>query len=187
MIVSTPQDIVLIDAGRGVRMFETTRAPVLGLVENMSFFCCPACGHRAEIVGHGGARAEAQHLGTEFLGEVPLLLDSHTASDAGTADCRGGTGRRGGEGVCGDSRAGVVESVGRGGGTQQWAADRHRLKCPLYNLALPPQARHRPINGPEAIWRAETIRSQSSREQMSVRRHFTVRPQRNPKEDTPIT
>jgi ATP-binding protein involved in chromosome partitioning len=57
---------------------------VLGLVENMSFFCCPACGHCAEIVGHGGARAEAQHLGTEFLGEVPLLLDSHTASDAGT-------------------------------------------------------------------------------------------------------
>jgi ATP-binding protein involved in chromosome partitioning len=84
VIVSTPQDIALIDARRGVRMFERTRVPVLGLVENMSFFCCPACGHRAEIFGHGGARTEAQRLGAEFLGEVPLLLDIRMASDAGT-------------------------------------------------------------------------------------------------------
>ena len=84
VIVSTPQDIALIDARRGVRMFERTRVPVLGLVENMSFFCCPACGHRSEVFGHGGARLEAQRLGTEFLGEVPLLLDIRTASDAGT-------------------------------------------------------------------------------------------------------
>jgi ATP-binding protein involved in chromosome partitioning len=84
VIVSTPQDIALIDARRGVRMFERTRVPVLGLVENMSFFCCPACGHRAEIFGHGGARKEAARLGTEFLGEVPLLLDIRTASDGGT-------------------------------------------------------------------------------------------------------
>jgi ATP-binding protein involved in chromosome partitioning len=84
VIVSTPQDIALVDARRGVRMFERTRVPVLGLVENMSFFCCPNCGHRAEIFGHGGARVEAQRLGTEFLGEVPLLLDIRTASDAGT-------------------------------------------------------------------------------------------------------
>jgi ATP-binding protein involved in chromosome partitioning len=84
VIVSTPQDIALVDARRGVRMFERVRVPVLGLVENMSFFCCPACGHRAEIFGHGGARAEAQRLGTEFLGEVPLLLEIRTASDAGT-------------------------------------------------------------------------------------------------------
>jgi ATP-binding protein involved in chromosome partitioning len=84
VIVSTPQDIALIDARRGVRMFERTKVPVLGLVENMSFFCCPACGHRAEIFGHGGARVEAARLGTEFLGEVPLLLDIRTASDAGT-------------------------------------------------------------------------------------------------------
>ena len=84
VIVSTPQDIALIDARRGVRMFERTRVPVLGLVENMSFFCCPACGHRSEIFGHGGARVEAARLGTEFLGEVPLLLDIRTASDAGT-------------------------------------------------------------------------------------------------------
>ena len=84
VIVSTPQDIALIDARRGVRMFERVHVPVLGLVENMSFFCCPSCGHRAEIFGHGGARAEAERLGAEFLGEVPLLLDIRTASDAGT-------------------------------------------------------------------------------------------------------
>ncbi len=84
VIVSTPQDIALIDARRGVRMFERVRVPVLGLVENMSFFCCPNCGHQAEIFGHGGARLEAQRLGTEFLGEIPLLLDIRQAADAGT-------------------------------------------------------------------------------------------------------
>jgi ATP-binding protein involved in chromosome partitioning len=84
VIVSTPQDIALADARRGVRMFERTNVPVLGLIENMSYFCCPACGHRAEIFGHGGARVEAERLGCEFLGEVPLLLDIRTASDAGT-------------------------------------------------------------------------------------------------------
>jgi len=84
VIVSTPQDIALLDARRGVRMFERTNVPVLGLIENMSYFCCPACGHRAEIFGHGGARLEAARLGCEFLGEVPLLLDIRTASDAGT-------------------------------------------------------------------------------------------------------
>jgi ATP-binding protein involved in chromosome partitioning len=65
-------------------MFERVRVPVLGLVENMSFFACPNCGHTTHIFGHGGARLEAQRLGTEFLGEVPLLLDIRTASDAGT-------------------------------------------------------------------------------------------------------
>jgi ATP-binding protein involved in chromosome partitioning len=84
VIVSTPQDIALIDARRGVRMFEKTRVPVLGLVENMSFYCCPNCGHRANIFGHGGAREEAVRLGTEFLGEIPLLLEIRTASDEGT-------------------------------------------------------------------------------------------------------
>ena len=84
VIVSTPQDIALLDARRGVKMFEKTRVPVLGLVENMSFFCCPNCGHRTDIFGHGGARTEAAQLGIEFLGEIPLLLDIRTASDAGT-------------------------------------------------------------------------------------------------------
>jgi ATP-binding protein involved in chromosome partitioning len=84
VIVSTPQDIALLDARRGVRMFERTKVPVLGLVENMSFYCCPNCGHRAEIFGHGGARNEAARLGMEFLGEIPLLLDIRVAADAGT-------------------------------------------------------------------------------------------------------
>ena len=84
VIVSTPQDVALIDARRGVRMFEKTQVPVLGLIENMSVFCCPNCGHRTELFGHGGARAEADALGVPFLGEVPLLLDIRVTSDAGT-------------------------------------------------------------------------------------------------------
>jgi ATP-binding protein involved in chromosome partitioning len=84
VIVSTPQDIALIDARRGVKMFERVHVPVLGLVENMSYYCCPSCGHRAELFGHGGARAEAARLQTEFLGEIPLVLEVRTASDAGT-------------------------------------------------------------------------------------------------------
>ena len=84
VIVSTPQDIALIDARRGVRMFEKVNVPVLGLVENMSYFCCPNCNHRAEIFGHGGARNEAKRLGVPFLGEIPLLLDVRTSGDAGT-------------------------------------------------------------------------------------------------------
>jgi ATP-binding protein involved in chromosome partitioning len=84
VIVSTPQDIALIDARRGVRMFERVRVPVLGLVENMSVFCCPNCGHRSEIFGHGGAKLESQRLGAPFLGEVPLLLDIRSSADAGT-------------------------------------------------------------------------------------------------------
>ncbi len=84
VVVSTPQDIALVDARRGVRMFERTQVPVLGIVENMSFFCCPNCGHRAELFGHGGARAEAERLGVPFLGEVPLLPDIRQTADAGT-------------------------------------------------------------------------------------------------------
>ncbi len=84
VIVSTPQDIALIDARRGVTMFEKTHVPVLGLVENMSYFCCPNCNHRTEIFGHGGARAEAARLGVPFLGEIPLLADVRMSGDAGT-------------------------------------------------------------------------------------------------------
>jgi len=84
VIVSTPQDIALIDARRGVRMFEKTLVPVLGLIENMSTFCCPNCGHTTELFGHGGARREAEALGIPFLGEVPLLLDIRVTGDAGT-------------------------------------------------------------------------------------------------------
>ncbi len=84
VIVSTPQDIALIDARRAVKMFEKVNVPVLGLVENMSFYCCPNCGHRAELFGHGGAKAEAHRMGAPFLGAVPLLLDIRTNADAGT-------------------------------------------------------------------------------------------------------
>ena len=84
VIVSTPQDLALADARRGVAMFEKTRVPVLGLVENMSLFICPNCGHESHVFGHGGAKAEAARLGIEFLGEVPLLMDIRTHSDAGT-------------------------------------------------------------------------------------------------------
>ncbi|GAC1343334.1 MAG: Mrp/NBP35 family ATP-binding protein [Acetobacteraceae bacterium] len=84
VIVSTPQDIALIDARRGVRMFEKVLVPVLGLVENMSTFVCPHCGTATPLFGHGGARREAEALGVPFLGEVPLLLDIRTTSDEGT-------------------------------------------------------------------------------------------------------
>jgi ATP-binding protein involved in chromosome partitioning len=84
VIVSTPQDLALADARRGVRMFEKVGVPVLGLVENMSLFVCPNCGHEAHLFGHGGARDEAAKLGVEFLGEVPLLMDIRSAGDAGT-------------------------------------------------------------------------------------------------------
>ena len=84
VIVSTPQDIALIDARRGVRMFEKVLVPVLGIVENMSTFCCPNCGHETALFGHGGAQREAEALGVPFLGEVPLLLDIRTTADAGT-------------------------------------------------------------------------------------------------------
>nr|MBA4116277.1 Mrp/NBP35 family ATP-binding protein [Rubrobacter sp.] len=67
VIVSTPQDVALLDARRGVKMFERVNVPVLGLIENMSYYCCPNCGHRADIFGHGGARAEAARMGVEFL------------------------------------------------------------------------------------------------------------------------
>ena len=83
VIVSTPQDIALIDARRGVTMFEKLHVPVLGLVENMSYFCCPNCGHNTELFGHGGARHEAEAMGVPFLGEVPLLADIRSSADSG--------------------------------------------------------------------------------------------------------
>jgi ATP-binding protein involved in chromosome partitioning len=84
VIVSTPQDLALIDARRGIAMFRRVNVPVIGIVENMSTFICPHCGTRSDIFGHGGARHEAERLNVPFLGEVPLALDIREKSDAGT-------------------------------------------------------------------------------------------------------
>jgi ATP-binding protein involved in chromosome partitioning len=83
VIVSTPQDIALIDARRGVKMFEQVKVPVLGIVENMSYFACPHCGEHTNIFGHGGARAEALRIGAPFLGEIPLQLAIRETGDGG--------------------------------------------------------------------------------------------------------
>jgi ATP-binding protein involved in chromosome partitioning len=84
IIISTPQDLSLIDARRGLAMFKKVNVPVLGIVENMSFFQCPHCGTRSDIFGHGGARHEAERLGVPFLGEIPLHMAIRASSDAGT-------------------------------------------------------------------------------------------------------
>jgi ATP-binding protein involved in chromosome partitioning len=83
VIVSTPQDLALIDARRGIAMFRRVNVPVLGIVENMSYFLCPQCGTRSDIFSHGGARHEAERLGVPFLGEVPLAMAIRETSDAG--------------------------------------------------------------------------------------------------------
>jgi ATP-binding protein involved in chromosome partitioning len=83
VIVSTPQDIALIDARRGLTMFQKVDVPVLGIIENMSYFLCPHCGERSEVFSHGGARREAERLGCDFLGEVPLDLAIRETSDEG--------------------------------------------------------------------------------------------------------
>ncbi|MDP6832373.1 MAG: Mrp/NBP35 family ATP-binding protein [Alphaproteobacteria bacterium] len=84
IIVSTPQDIALIDARKGLNMFRQTEVPVMGMVENMSYFHCPKCGERSDIFGHGGARETAAELGCDFLGEIPLHISLRETSDAGT-------------------------------------------------------------------------------------------------------
>jgi ATP-binding protein involved in chromosome partitioning len=83
VIVSTPQDLALIDARKGLNMFRRVDVPVLGIVENMSYFVCPHCGERSEIFGHGGAEAEAARIGVPFLGAVPLHMEIREKSDAG--------------------------------------------------------------------------------------------------------
>ena len=83
VIVSTPQDIALLDARKAINMFRKVDVPVLGIVENMSYFCCPNCGHRTEIFAHGGARACAAKYGVDFLAEIPLDLRVRETSDEG--------------------------------------------------------------------------------------------------------
>jgi ATP-binding protein involved in chromosome partitioning len=84
IIISTPQDLSLIDARRGLAMFKKVNVPVLGIVENMSYFQCPHCGTRSDIFGHGGARQEAERLAVPFLGEIPLHMSIRATSDSGT-------------------------------------------------------------------------------------------------------
>ena len=84
VIVSTPQDIALIDARKGLNMFRKVEVPILGIIENMSTFICPNCGERSDIFGHGGAELEAEKLGVPFLGGVPLHMDIRVNSDGGT-------------------------------------------------------------------------------------------------------
>jgi ATP-binding protein involved in chromosome partitioning len=83
VIVSTPQDLALIDARRGIAMFNQVKVPLLGVVENMSYFVCPHCGGRTDVFSHGGARKEAEKLGVPFLGEVPLDIAIRINSDEG--------------------------------------------------------------------------------------------------------
>src|SRR5271156_63922 len=83
VIVSTPQDLALIDARRGIAMFNQVKIPLLGVVENMSYFVCPHCGGRTDVFSHGGARKEAEKLGVPFLGEVPLDIAIRANSDEG--------------------------------------------------------------------------------------------------------
>jgi ATP-binding protein involved in chromosome partitioning len=83
VIVSTPQDIALLDARKGLNMFRKVDVPVLGIIENMSYFMCPHCGERSEIFSHGGARDTAAKLGVPFLGEVPLDMEIRETSDGG--------------------------------------------------------------------------------------------------------
>jgi ATP-binding protein involved in chromosome partitioning len=83
LVVSTPQDVALIDARKAMDMFRTLKTPILGLIENMSMFHCPECGHEAHIFGHGGVAAEAEALGLPFLAALPIDLDTRLAGDSG--------------------------------------------------------------------------------------------------------
>ncbi len=84
VIVSTPQDIALVDARKGLEMFRKVGVPVLGMVENMSYFICPECGHESHIFGHDGAKKEAENIDCEFLGAIPLHREIRETSDLGT-------------------------------------------------------------------------------------------------------
>jgi len=84
LVVSTPQDVALLDARKAIDMFLKLKTPILGLIENMSSYICPNCGHEAHIFGHGGVRAEAAKLDVPLLGEIPLSLAVREAGDSGT-------------------------------------------------------------------------------------------------------
>ncbi len=108
IVVSTPQDVALLDARKALDMFRKLNTPVLGLIENMSTFICPNCGHEEHIFGHGGVRAEAVKLGLPFLGELPLSLDVRLAGDSGTPAAAG-------EGPTADAYARIASGLIAGG------------------------------------------------------------------------
>ena len=83
VIVTTPQDIALLDARKGIEMFRKVDIPVLGVIENMSYFVCPHCGERSEIFTHGGAKRAAEAMEVDFLGEIPLEMAIREGSDGG--------------------------------------------------------------------------------------------------------
>ncbi|UWQ36151.1 Mrp/NBP35 family ATP-binding protein [Leisingera aquaemixtae] len=108
IVVSTPQDVALLDARKALDMFNTLKTPVLGLIENMSFFTCPDCGGEHHIFGHGGVAAEAETLGLPLLGALPIDLETRLAGDSGTPVAAG-------EGPMAQSYARIAEGLVRGG------------------------------------------------------------------------
>ncbi|MFD1913378.1 Mrp/NBP35 family ATP-binding protein [Halodurantibacterium flavum] len=108
IVVSTPQDVALLDARKALKMFETLKTPVLGLIENMSTYICPKCGHEEHIFGHGGVQTEAARLDLPFLGAIPLSLDVRLAGDAGTPVAAG-------EGPIADAYAQLAKGLVLGG------------------------------------------------------------------------
>ena len=108
IVVSTPQDVALLDARKALNMFDTLNTPVLGLIENMSQFTCPTCGSTHDIFGQGGVRAEAEKLGIPLLGALPIDLETRLAGDNGTPVAAG-------EGVMADAYARIAEGLIKGG------------------------------------------------------------------------
>ncbi len=108
LVVSTPQDVALLDARKAIDMFAKLKTPVLGLVENMSTFHCPKCGHESQIFGHGGVRAEAEKRGIPFLGALPIDLETRLAGDAGAPVATG-------DGPIADAYAQLAERLVAGG------------------------------------------------------------------------
>jgi ATP-binding protein involved in chromosome partitioning len=104
IVVSTPQDVALMDARRALDMFDKLKTPVLGLIENMSTYVCPNCGHEAHLFGHGGVQAAAAEMGLPFLGALPLELETRIASDAGTPVAAG-------EGAAADAYAALARRL----------------------------------------------------------------------------
>lgn len=108
IVVSTPQDVALIDARKAIDMFATLKTPVLGLIENMSMFICPDCGAEHQIFGHGGVSAEAEKLGVPLLGALPIDLETRLAGDGGTPVAAG-------ESAAADAYARIAAGLVKGG------------------------------------------------------------------------